>query len=190
MERTQKQVRERVEAVRKKEELRRRVCKEKERGRRRGRRVEERRSRGHGQVGRLTDKWRVGRLTNQEVYVQFMQAHKTKNPEERTSDEKKWYEKHRKGREGWRRGRKGGQKLGRRVVVQLQTQGLRRKEACRCGVLTRGRVKEKESVGAEGGEAKERQQRNKRTYRRKNDRTERRLRRRRRHRKDKREGVA
>jgi len=183
MERTQKQVRERVESVRKKEEPRRRVCTQKEMGVRRGWRREERRQRGYGQVGRLTEQWRVGRYTNQEVYVRYRQQHQSKQLQERTADEQQWYQKHRKGREGWRRGLKGQQKLGRMVVVQLQHYGTSRKEAARVGVPVRGR----QQLG-EWTEAAAKGSSHYRTYRNSSERSHRRLRRRRRHRKGQREG--
>lgn len=136
----------------------------------------------------VTEDWVNGRLTNHSVFRAYVKrvekgtgvegggVRKTKAKEQR------WYEEHRKGREGWlgSSGVQGG-RPGVRVYLntpetpsEMVAGRVARREALRCGVPTVGRVGVPEKSGiTEMGEAREQLEENRRTYARRWARSER-----------------
>lgn len=85
----------------------------------------------------VTRTWISGRLTNYSNLQNTVQRYKGTSEERRTRSEKKWYKKHRKGREGYAGGKDGNAKLPGLIRFRHPNDhGVGRKEASRCGVPT------------------------------------------------------
>lgn len=97
---------------------------------------------------RVTRTWVSGMLTNYRNFKNYVRRYKGKKETRRTPAEKRWYESHRKGREGWigRKGEETKRKGEERILPSLiifrhpNDHGVGRKEARRCGIPTVGRV--------------------------------------------------
>lgn len=97
-----------------------------------------------GEVVKVTEAWVSGRLTNNaglSEYVKRKKEREVLRGEGKVTQSERWYERHRKGREGWLVG--AGKEPKRPGVIVLRNpeeQGVARKEAVMCGIPTVGRV--------------------------------------------------
>ena len=97
-----------------------------------------------GEVVKVTEAWVSGRLTNNgglSEYVMRKKERDERRGEGKGTKAERWYERHRKGREGWLVGKEGKAKRPGVIVFRNpEEQGVARKEAVRCGIPTVGRV--------------------------------------------------
>jgi small subunit ribosomal protein S2 len=92
---------------------------------------------------RVSRTWRSGMLTNYTKFQKDVIRLKEKQEERKSVSEKRWYDTHRKGREGLvgrEKGSKGGSRPGLILFRHPNDHGVGRKEARRCGIPTAGIV--------------------------------------------------
>jgi hypothetical protein len=96
------------------------------------------------EVVKVTEAWVSGRLTNNaglSEYVKRKKEREVLRGEGKGTQSERWYETHRKGREGWLVGvGKQPKRPGVIVFRNPEEQGVARKEAVMCGIPTVGRV--------------------------------------------------
>lgn len=96
------------------------------------------------EVVKVTEAWVSGRLTNNaglSEYVKRKKEREVLRGEGKGTQSERWYETHRKGREGWLVGvGKEPKRPGVIVFRNPEEQGVARKEAVMCGIPTVGRV--------------------------------------------------
>lgn len=101
------------------------------------------------EVVKVTEAWVSGRLTNNAGLSEYVKRKKERDVlrgEGKGTQSERWYETHRKGREGWLVGGKEGgvgqqpKRPGVIVFRNPEEQGVARKEAVMCGIPTVGRV--------------------------------------------------
>jgi hypothetical protein len=119
---------------------------EKRRGREKGKGRSLRQGEGIGEaeVVKVTEAWVSGRLTNNGGLSEYVMRKKEREElrgEGKGTKAERWYERNRKGREGWLvGGKKGVKRPGVIVFRNPEEHGVARKEAVMCGIPTVGRV--------------------------------------------------
>lgn len=96
------------------------------------------------EVVKVTEAWVSGRLTNNGGLSEYVMRKKEREELRgggKGTKAERWYERHRKGREGWLVGGKNGVKRPGVIVFRNpEEHGVARKEAVMCGIPTVGRV--------------------------------------------------